>query len=96
MADDDLKTLVREFRTSVAADLEAQHQRIDRLADELRDRFGTAETAILNEVRDLGGRLDRRLGRVESRVGDVESRLGGVESRLGGVESRLGNIEDPR
>jgi hypothetical protein len=58
MPDDDLKTMVREFRASVAADLEAQHQRIDDLSDKIRRRIGTAETAIVNEVRDLGGRLD--------------------------------------
>jgi hypothetical protein len=58
MPDDDLKTMVREFRARVAADLEAQHRRIDDLSDEIRRRIGTAETAIVNEIRDLGGRLD--------------------------------------
>lgn len=82
MADDDLKTIVREFRTSVAADLEAQHRRIDDLSDEVRRRIGTAETAIVNEIRDLSGRLDRRLERVEGRMGEIETRIGAIEAKL--------------
>jgi hypothetical protein len=38
--DDDLKTMVREFRASVAADLEAQHRRIDELSDSSPNRDG--------------------------------------------------------
>lgn len=79
MADEDVKTIVREFRTSVSADLNALHRNIEELKDETRQRFTTMETAILNEIRDLGGRLER----VASRVGDVEGRLGDVEGRLG-------------
>jgi len=82
VADDDLKTIVREFRTSVAADLEAQHRRIDDLSDEVRRRIGTAETAIVNEIRDLSGRLDRRLERVEGRMGEIETRIGAIEAKL--------------
>lgn len=82
--DDDLKTMVREFRTSVTADLEAAHRRIDDLSDEVRRRIGTAETAILNEIRDLSGRLDRRLERVEVRMGELETRIGSIEERLDG------------
>ncbi len=84
MPEDDLKTMVREFRASVAADLEAQHRRIDDLSDEVRRRIGTAETAILNEIRDLSGRLDRRLERVEVRMGEIEARIGSIEQRFNG------------
>jgi len=80
--DDDLKTMVREFRASVAADLEAQHRRIDDLSDEIRRRIGTAETAIVNEIRDLGGRLDRRLERVEIRIGELDLRVDSIEQHL--------------
>ncbi len=79
---DDLATVVRDFRASVAADLEAQHRRIDELSDEVRRRIGTAETAILNEIRDLSGRLDRRLERVETRMGEIDGRMGLIEQRL--------------
>jgi hypothetical protein len=44
----------------------------EELEDETRQRSTTMETAILNEIRDLGGRLER----VAGRVGDVEGRLG--------------------
>ena len=82
MPDDDLKTMVREFRASVAADLEAQHRRIDDLSDEIRRRIGTAETAIVNEIRDLGGRLDRRLERLEIRIGELDLRVDSIEQHL--------------
>jgi len=84
MADEELETLVREFRTSVSADLEAQHKRLDDFSDEVRQRFGTIETAIVNEIRDMSGRIDRRLERVESRIGDVETRIGDLEDRSNG------------
>jgi len=82
--EDDLETMVREFRASVAADLETQHRRIDGLSDEVRRRIGTAETAILNGIRDLRGRLDRRLERVEVRTGEIEARIGSIEQRFNG------------
>ena len=72
MADDDVKTMVRAFRSSVSGDLNALHRNIEELKDEMRQRLATVETAILNEIRDLGGRLER----VADRVGDVEGRLG--------------------
>ncbi len=50
MADDDLKTLVRDFRTSVAQGLEAQHQRIDRLADKLRSRYDARSHASKRSI----------------------------------------------
>ena len=82
MADEDLKTTVRDFRASVSAELTAVHRRIDEFTDEFRSRLSTMETAILNEIRSAGGRTDRmerRLGRVEARLGDVEHRLDALE-----------------
>lgn len=72
MADQDLKTMVRDFRASVSADLAAAHRRIDDFSAEVRSRINTAETAILNEIRDLGGRLDRRLERLTVRMHEIE------------------------
>lgn len=93
---EDLKTLIREFRTSVTADLADVHRRIDEFAEEVRARFAsqteemsvrfgnaddridtldrrvrTAETAILNEIRALADRFDRRLERVELELYDL-------------------------
>jgi hypothetical protein len=93
VADEDVKTIVREFRTSVSADLAAAHRNREDFKDEMRKRLATAETAILNEIRDMGTRLDLRLERVEVRLGEVEGRLGDVEGRLGDVEGRLGDVE---
>jgi hypothetical protein len=76
---DDLKTLIRECRTSVTADLSDVHRRINEFETEVRERIGavderlegfdlrlrTAEMAILNEIRSLADRFDRRLERVE-------------------------------
>ncbi len=39
MADDDLRTLVREFRTSVSDDLSATHRQMAELSDEVRARI---------------------------------------------------------
>jgi archaellum component FlaC len=106
--EDDLRTIVREFRASVSDDIEAQRRRMDDFADEVRRRFAeqdvrigalenriaTAETAILNEIRDLSNRMDRRFERVENRLNGVEDRVGGVENRLNGVEDRVGGVEN--
>jgi hypothetical protein len=72
VADQGIKTIVREFRASVSEDLAAAHRHIDEFSDEVRGRITTAETAILNELRDLSGRLDRRLERLEVRMGELE------------------------
>jgi hypothetical protein len=73
MPDDDLKQMIREFKASVAADLADQHRRLDEFSDEVRTRIGTAETAIVNEIRSLASRFDLRLGRIESRLRGIES-----------------------
>lgn len=68
VTDDDLRTMLREFRTSVTADLDAQHRRLDVFSDEVRARIGTAETSILNEIRSVARRIDslsERLKRIE-------------------------------
>ena len=79
VADQDIKTIVREFRASVSEDLAAAHRHIDEFSDEIRNRITTAETAILNELRDLSGRLDRRLERLEGRMGELDVRMGELE-----------------
>lgn len=86
MPDDDLRTLLRDFRASVATDLEATHRRMDSFTDEARrrandtnerirgleekidrvdERLRIAEIAIVNEIRALAERFDRRLARLE-------------------------------
>lgn len=72
MSEDDLRTMLREFRASVAADLEAADRRMRDFVDEMRERIGTAETAILNEIRAMDRRVDRRLERVEERLAALE------------------------
>ena len=79
MADDDLWTLVREFVTSVSNDLSATHRQMAELSDEVRARITTAETAILNAVRDMGRDIDRRLAQVEQRLSETDARLERIE-----------------
>lgn len=85
MTDDDLRTLVREFRTSVSDDLAEQHRRFDAFSDENRQhlaevydrisglerRLAIAETSIMNEIRALSNRFDLRLGRMENRLNEL-------------------------
>lgn len=78
--DEDLRTIVRDFRTSVSDDLTAAHRQMSELADEVRTRLTTTETAILNAVGDLGRDLDRRLLQVERRLADAEARFQGIET----------------
>ena len=68
----DHRQMFREFKASVSADLADQHHRLDEFSDEVRTRIGTAETAIVNEIRSLASRFDLRLGRIESRLGVIE------------------------
>lgn len=83
---DDLRTMVREFRASVSADLAATHERVTELgrqmaelSDEVRTRITTSETAILNSIRNLRRDLDHRVGRLEERVDRNDARLEGLE-----------------
>ena len=70
----DQQQIIRDFKASVSADLADQHRRLDEFSDEVRTRIGTAETAIVNEIRSLAGRFDLRLGRIESRLTGIEGR----------------------
>ncbi len=79
MADDDLRTLVREFRTSLSDDLSATHRQMTELSDEVRAQITMAETAILNAVRDLGRDIDRRLTHLERRPSETDGRLKRIE-----------------
>lgn len=72
MTDDDLRQVIRDFRASVSSDLGDQHRRLDEFGDELRRRITTAETTVVNEIRALSDRLDRRLARIESRLNELE------------------------
>ena len=65
---DDMRDVVREFRASVSADLDAQHRRLDEFGSEMRSRITTTETTIVNELRALSERIDRRLDRIERRL----------------------------
>ena len=103
MADEDLRTMVREFResmTSAMSDVMDRFEAVDRRFDdvdrrfdsmerridenstrieeqgnELRHRIATAETAILNTIRDQARLYDRRTSRLEARVDRIEERL---------------------
>lgn len=79
MADDDLRTMIRDFRAAVSATLDDHGRRLDQLegrmdglegrvaelTDEVRDRTRTMEVSILNAIRDLARGVDRRLSRLE-------------------------------
>lgn len=75
MADDEIKTVLREFRASVAADLTATHERMDHLEDEVRQRLRTMETAILNAIRDSSRETSRRFDEHDRRFNELEDRL---------------------
>jgi hypothetical protein len=72
VTDDDLRQVIRDFRTSVSTDLTDQHRRLDEMGNEFRQRITTAEMTVINEIRSLADRLDRRLGRIETRLNDLE------------------------
>ena len=74
MPDDDINQVIREFKASVSADMADQQRHLDEVSDEVRSRIGTAETAIVNEIRSLSSRFDLRLGRIESRLTGIENR----------------------
>lgn len=75
MTDDDIRQMVREFRVSVATDLEAQHRRLTEFGSEMRSRQTLTEVTILNEFRALSDRLDQRLSRIETRLTDLDGRV---------------------
>lgn len=89
MADEDLRTMVREFResmTEAVADIieriegagrriDENSRRIEEQGNELRHRISVAETAILNTIRDQARLYDRRTTRLEVRVDRMEDRL---------------------
>ena len=108
MTEQDLRTIVREFRASVSDELHVQQRRMTEFQKEVRERITMTETAILNTVSDMGREMDRRftslerhavetdarLDRVEDDLGAVKDRLEGVEGRLEGVEGRLDGLSD--
>jgi hypothetical protein len=78
LAEAELRTLVYEVCRSVSDDLSTTHRQMAELSDEVRARITTAETAILNAVRDLGRDVDRRLAQVEGRLSETDARLGRI------------------
>jgi polyhydroxyalkanoate synthesis regulator phasin len=84
--DDDLRRMLREFRTSTAHEFAAVHNRIDgldgridALRHEMRQDMRTWNTTILNAISELAGRMDRRFDRLEIRVDGLEERVDGLE-----------------
>ncbi|CAN5417015.1 hypothetical protein BH23ACT9_BH23ACT9_20110 [soil metagenome] len=77
--DDDLRKVIRDFRSSVSAQfdehgrrlgsleqrMEGIEGRVGELTEEFRTRTQTMETAILHAIRDLARDMDRRLTRLE-------------------------------
>lgn len=88
-----MRTVVREFKASVSADLEAMNKRITDLSDEVRRRISTAEVAIVNEIRSLSERFDHRIERVETRVDEIDGRLDGHDARFDAVDARFNQID---
>ena len=91
--DQDLRTVVREFKASVSADLTGMHRRLDQFSDEVRDRFRTLETAVMHELRDLSQRTDARADRIEARLDGIEPRLDAIDDRLDSIDDRLDGID---
>ncbi|WP_370327537.1 hypothetical protein [Euzebya sp.] len=90
---DDLRTMVLEFRSSVSEELSTTNRRIDELADEIRTRLATSETAILNAIRDLVREMDRRFGEVDRRFVDVDHRFQDVDQRFDAIDQRLDGLD---
>lgn len=91
--EDDLRTMVREFRASVSGDLSVTHRQMRDLANEVRQRLTTAETALLNALRDHALETDRRFTRLEQDVVDLIGRLDGLDGRLDGLDGRLDGVD---
>ncbi len=94
MADDDLKTLVLEFRASVAADLTTAHRRIDELGDEMRQRFATTELAMMNALRDHSKETDRRLGHIDAELATLREDSADLRRRVGSLEQTTAELRD--
>ncbi len=91
--EEELRTMVREFRASVSEDLHATHQRMDQLAHDLRTRINTLETAVLNTLRDNTRETDRRLSRLEQQWAVIDERLDGHDDRFDAIDARLDTID---
>lgn len=75
MTDDDLRALLRDFKASVAADIERVHRRLDGLGERigslddrlggLYDRVASAEVAVLNELRSQARRTEAVVVRLD-------------------------------
>ena len=94
MSEEELRTVIREFRASVSAEIEAVHRRLNDLADEVRERIRTVETSFFNALRDLTRLVERRAERSDRRFDGIDGRLDGIDGRLDGIEGQLAVIID--
>jgi hypothetical protein len=51
--DDELRRMLREFRTSTAHEFAAVHRRLDALREEMRQDLRTSSTTILKAIREF-------------------------------------------
>jgi septal ring factor EnvC (AmiA/AmiB activator) len=89
----DLRTLVRAFRTSVSEEQAAIHRQMSDLATEVRQRLTTVETAMLNGLRDLSQRSDRRFTELERDVADVKQDVAEVKQEVAGVKQEVAGVK---
>lgn len=94
MDEDDLRTLVREFKASVVIELADTNRRIAEQGVELRQRITMVENGLHNAIRDAARDTDMRIGHLENRTQEVEVRLTGVESGLAGVHGLVRQVLD--
>jgi polyhydroxyalkanoate synthesis regulator phasin len=96
--DDDLRRMLREFRTSTTHEFAAVHNRIDGL-----------DSRIDAVSRDLGGRIERLrqemhqdlrtwnttiLNAISELAGRMDRRFDRLEIRVDGLEERVDGLED--
>ena len=107
MSEDELRTVIREFKASVSAqfdtmseDIAAIYRRMDEFAEEVRDRLRqtddhlrTVEASFFNSLRDLSQTVDRRFGRVDGRLDSMDGRLDSMDGRLDSMDGRLDGID---
>lgn len=93
VTEDDLRTMLREFRSSVAEDLDAQNRRIATFTEEMRRRFTQIEERVASLERTVST-LDERLGQVDERIRIAEmailSEIRAMSDRIDRRFKRLG------
>lgn len=94
MDEADLKNLVRAFRASVTEDQAAIHRQMTDLATEVRQRIATFETAVLNGLRDLSQRTDRRFTLVEQGLAEVKQDVAEVKQDVAQVKHDVADLRE--